>query len=138
MCSSPLDFRLGVLTVVGEESVSAALHQHGECDSNHLNLTVSVICRPLMVVRQSVTLTSLLTFTTTFLTMLCVQPVNIWGHRFALAQLASRRGASSRLAGQRQLRVNACNVLAFKSHQLRSTLIFTYMISAVCVKFNDN
>lgn len=32
MCSSPLDFRLAVLSVVGViESVSAALHQHG-CD----------------------------------------------------------------------------------------------------------
>lgn len=45
MCSSPLDFRLGVLSVVGEESVSAALHQHGECDSEHLNVAVSFYCR---------------------------------------------------------------------------------------------
>lgn len=44
MCSSPLDFRLGVLSVAGEESVSAALHQHGECDSEHLNVAVSLIC----------------------------------------------------------------------------------------------
>lgn len=36
MCSSLLDFPLGVLTVVGEETVSAALHQHGEFDSDHL------------------------------------------------------------------------------------------------------
>ncbi len=45
MCSSPLDFRLGVLSVVGVESVSAALHQHGECDSEHLNAAASLICR---------------------------------------------------------------------------------------------
>lgn len=37
MSSLPLDFRLGVLTVVGVESVSAALHQHGECDCEHLD-----------------------------------------------------------------------------------------------------
>lgn len=36
MCSSLLDFPFGVLTVVGEETVSAALHQHGEFDSDHL------------------------------------------------------------------------------------------------------
>lgn len=37
MSSLPLDFRLGVPSVVGVESVSAALHQHGECDSEHLD-----------------------------------------------------------------------------------------------------
>lgn len=36
MCSSLLEFPLGVLSVVGEETVSAALHQHGEFDSDHL------------------------------------------------------------------------------------------------------
>lgn len=36
MCSSLFDFPLGVLSVVGEETVSAALHQHGEFDSDHL------------------------------------------------------------------------------------------------------
>lgn len=50
MCSSPLDFRLGVLSVVGVESVSAALHQHGECDSEHLNATASPVCRTSLVV----------------------------------------------------------------------------------------
>lgn len=51
MCSSLLDFPLGVLTVVGEETVSAALHQHGEFDSDplvkrapHL-LLVSLFCQ---------------------------------------------------------------------------------------------
>ena len=36
MCSSLLDFPLGVLSVVREETVLAALHQHGEFDSDHL------------------------------------------------------------------------------------------------------
>lgn len=36
MCSSLLDFPVGVLTVVGEETVLAVLHQHGEFDSDHL------------------------------------------------------------------------------------------------------
>lgn len=75
MCSSSLDFRLGVLTVVGEESVSAALHQHGECDSDHLNVTVSLICRSSLIVQYLLTSIFMWIFTAGLLTHLCVQPI---------------------------------------------------------------
>jgi len=45
MCASPLEFRLAVLSVVGVKSVSAALHQHGECDSMHLHAPGAPISR---------------------------------------------------------------------------------------------
>lgn len=62
MYSLPLDFRLGVLSVVGVESVSAALHQHGECDSEHLNVVIRLICRS-QLLDHSVIITLIWIFT---------------------------------------------------------------------------
>lgn len=74
MCSSSLDFRLAALTVVGEESVSAALLQHGECDSDYLNITVYVLspfnALPLLLPLHRIS-------TTMLLIILCFPPVLI-------------------------------------------------------------
>lgn len=72
MCSSPLDFRLGVLSVVGVESVSAALHQHGECDSEHLNATVYLFYRTSLMEHQLLTSVFMSVSTATLLTHLCL------------------------------------------------------------------
>lgn len=57
MCSSLLDFPLGVLSVVGEETVSAALHQHGEFDSDrpHQTSTSSLTCFFFLTVQRLLT-----------------------------------------------------------------------------------
>lgn len=53
MCSSPLDFRVGELSVAGVEFVLAALHQHGEYDSEHLN--ASIFCLTSLIGLQPLT-----------------------------------------------------------------------------------
>lgn len=75
MCASPLDFRLGVLSVAGVESVLAALHQHGEYDSEHLDATLSLFCPTLLM--QHYVLRSVFTWicTALLMTRLCWQAV---------------------------------------------------------------
>lgn len=55
MCSSPLDFRVGELSVAGVEFVLAALHQHGEYDSEHLNATLYMFCLTSLIGLQPLT-----------------------------------------------------------------------------------
>ena len=58
MCSEPLDFRQGALSVtVAGQPVSAPLHQHGECDSAEAtaNIYIANAVFALQVFRVSAT-----------------------------------------------------------------------------------